>query len=66
MDKRMDEVIAELVEIQKELAEIHSLLKRLPEIQAGVFLQMCQEAQAADLQGKPLQDVWSIAPLDLR
>jgi len=62
----VSEVSAELGEIEKELGEIHSLLKRLPEIQAGVFLRMYEEAQAAKLQGKSLRDIWSIAPPEQR
>ena len=32
-----------LFEISKKMAAIESLLRRLPEIQAAVFIQMCDE-----------------------
>ena len=45
----MTETTIELKKIEEELAEIHSLLQRLPETQTAVFLQMWEEAQAAKL-----------------
>lgn len=62
----MAEPAAELEEIRKELAEIHSLLQRLPELQAAVFFQMWDEAQTAKIHGKTLRDIWTTAPPDQR
>lgn len=58
----MTELTIELEKIRKELEAIHSLLQRLPEIQAAVLLQMREEAQTAELGGKTLRDIWTIAP----
>ena len=50
----MTETTIELKKIEEELAEIHSLLQRLP------------EAQAAKLHGKTLRDIWTTATPDQR
>lgn len=50
----------DLTEIKQRLAAIESLLQRLPELQAAVFIQMSEEYQAARLQGKKSTDLWSI------
>lgn len=52
----------ELDEIKRNLAAIESLLQRLPEIQAVVFIQMYEEYQAARMQGKKSSDLWVIPP----
>lgn len=62
----MVETAIELERIRKELAEIHSLLQHLPELQAAVLLQMWEEAQTAKLYGKTLRDIWTTAPPDQR
>lgn len=62
----MAETAIELEQIRKELAEIHSLLQRLPELQAAVFFQMYEEVETAKLQGKTLRDIWTTAPPDQR
>lgn len=51
----------ELSEIKERLLAIESLLKRMPEIQAAVFLQMYDEYQSARLFGKKPSDLWVIA-----
>lgn len=56
----------DLREIKEKLAAIESLLQRLPEIQAAVFLQMQEEYQSARLLGKKAEDIWIIAPPNLR
>lgn len=52
----------DLTEIKEKLAAIESLLQRLPEIQAAVFLKMKEEYEAAKLEGKKSSDLWVIAP----
>lgn len=61
--KNMDAVFDE---ITRELADIHNLLRHLPEIQAAVFLQMQEEARAAAIQGGKPSDIWEIATPDQR
>ena len=50
----------ELAEIKEKLAAIESLLQRLPEIQAAVFLQMQDEYEMAKAQGRRSQDLWAV------
>lgn len=50
----------ELREIKEKLAAIESLLQRLPEIQAAVFLQMLEEHQSARLAGISAKDLWTV------
>ena len=50
----------DLREIREKLAAIESLLQRLPEIQAAVFLNMLDEYQSAKLIGKRPADLWEI------
>lgn len=50
----------ELGEIKEKLAAIESLLQRLPEIQAAVFLQMQDEYEMAKAQGRRVQDLWAV------
>ena len=50
----------ELIEIKERLAAIESLLQRLPEIQAAVFLKMLDEYQYAKLTGKKAADLWEV------
>lgn len=57
---------ASLHDVNQRLERIEDLLKRLPEIQAAVFLQMLEEAEAARLQGRKIADLWVIAPPDQR
>jgi len=52
----------DLTEIKEKLAAIESLLQRLPEIQAAVFIQMNEEYQAARLQGRKSSDLWDVVP----
>mgnify|MGYP005775103525 FL=1 len=47
----------DLTEIKEKLAAIESLLQRLPEIQAAVFLKMKEEYEAARLEGKKSSDL---------
>ena len=56
----------ELVEIKEKLAAIESLLQRLPEIQAAVFLQMQDEYEMAKAQGRRAQDLWAVPAPDKR
>lgn len=51
----------ELAEIKEKLAAIESLLQRLPEIQAAVFLQMQDEYEMAKAQGRRAQDLMGCA-----
>lgn len=50
----------ELGEIKEKLAAIESLLQRLPEMQAAVFLQMQDEYEMAKAQGRRAQDLWAV------
>ena len=52
--------------IEKEMAAIASILRRLPEIQAAALLTMQEEQQKAALQGKGAADLWVIPPPDQR
>lgn len=56
----------DLTEIKQTLEEIKSLLQRLPEIQAAVFIQMNEEYRAAQMAGKKSSDLWTIAPPNSR
>lgn len=56
----------ELAEIKEKLAAIESLLQRLPEIQAAVFLQMQDEYEMAKAQGRRAQDLWAVPTPDER
>lgn len=56
----------DLAEIKEKLAAIESLLQRLPEIQAAVFIQMNEEYQSARMGGMKSSDLWTIAPPNLR
>ena len=50
----------EIQEIKERLTAIESLLQRLPEIQAAVFLQMFDEYQSAKIVGKGAKDLWEV------
>ncbi len=63
---RRGERVDDLTEIKGKLAAIESLLQRLPEIQAAVFIQMNEEYQAARMGGMKSSDLWTIAPPNLR
>lgn len=56
----------DLTEIKERLVAIESLLQRLPEIQAAVFIQMNEEYQAARMSGMKSSDLWTIAPPNSR
>lgn len=56
----------DLTEIKEKLVAIESLLQRLPEIQAAVFLKMQEEYEAARMEGKKSSDLWVIAPPNSR
>ena len=56
----------ELAEIKEKLAAIESLLQRLPEVQAAVFLQMQDEYEMAKAQGRRAQDLWAVPTPDER
>ena len=58
--------MSDLDEIKEKLATIESLLQRLPEIQAAVFIQMNEEYQAARMVGQKSSDLWTIAPPNSR
>lgn len=59
-------ILTKSEEIEKEMAAIASLLRRLPEIQAAALLTMQEEQQKAALQGKGAADLWVIPPPDQR
>jgi len=50
-----------LTELNEKLAAVYSLLQRLPEIQAAVFLQMYDDYQSARFQGRKAKDLWTVA-----
>ena len=52
----------DLQRIEALLVEIKDMLKKLPEIQAAVYLQMAEEAAEARLRGQKTTDIWTIAP----
>lgn len=56
----------EIAEIKEKLAAIESLLQRLPEVQAAIFLQMWDEYQSGRIIGKKPEDIWTIPPPGLR
>ena len=58
--------MTDLDEIKEKLVAIESLLQRLPEIQAAVFIQMNEEYQSAKFQGRKCADIFTIAPPNLR
>lgn len=51
---------SELKEISEKLDIIISLMQRMPEIQAAVFLNMQEEKGTATLQGRKAADLWVI------
>lgn len=57
-----ERLLKEIAETNKKLAAIESLLQRLPEIQAGVLIQMYEEYTEARLTGQKSSDLWTIAP----
>ena len=52
----------ELEEMKKSLAHIESLLQRMPEIQAAVFITMWEEWEKAKFCGRSAKDLWEIIP----
>ena len=60
------DVTASLFEISKKLTAIESLLRRLPEIQAAVFIQMWDEYQAARIVGVKPSELWDVIPPNQR
>ena len=52
--------------IEERLAAIESLLQRLPEIQAAVFIDMWEQYQRARLSGQSPRELWEIIPPDQR
>ncbi len=58
--------MSDLTEITEKLTAIESLLQRLPEIQAAVFIQINEEYRAAQLKGQKSSDLWTIVPPNLR
>ena len=62
----LESVLHDLSEIKKTLEAIESLLRRLPEIQAAVLIQLDEEYQFARMQGKKSSDLWVIPPPNSR
>lgn len=60
------EAMNDLKEIKEKLAAIESLLQRLPEIQAAVFLLMRDEYETAKAQGRDARQLWSVPNPDQR
>ncbi|MCD7735305.1 MAG: hypothetical protein LUH48_09325 [Clostridiales bacterium] len=56
----------DLTEIKERLAAIETLLQRLPEVQAAVFIQMQEEYETARMQGRKSSDLWTITPPNSR
>lgn len=55
-----NQIRRDLYTIKKSLAAIESLLQRLPEIQAAVYMTMQEERDAANMVGKHCTDLWEI------
>lgn len=53
-------------ELDKRLATIEQLLRKLPEMQAAVLFQMLDEYQAARMAGQKASDIWEIASPEQR
>ena len=67
MDERQIQAqVNELAAIKAKLAAIELLLQRLPEIQAAVFIKMYEEYQGGRLRGKTCDEMWTIAPPEIR
>ena len=60
------EAMNDLKEIKEKLAAIESLLQRLPEIQAAVFLLMRDEYETAKAQGRDARQLWAVPNPDQR
>ena len=56
----------DMEELKSRLDRIESLLQRLPEIQAAVFLQMREELEDAHRRGYTSSDIWVICPPEPR
>ncbi|HJB14367.1 MAG TPA: hypothetical protein H9787_11750 [Candidatus Oscillibacter excrementigallinarum] len=56
----------DMEELKSRLDRIESLLQRLPEIQAAVFLQMQEELEDAHRRGLKSSDIWVICPPESR
>ena len=56
----------DLKEVKEKLAAIESLLQRLPEIQAAVFLLMRDEYETAKAQGGDARKLWAVPNPDQR
>lgn len=65
--ENLEQLVERLERIEKELAAIASLLRRLPEIQAAVYLQMKEEYAGASLfRHQSAKDLWEVCPPNLR
>lgn len=64
--KTDEELLNRLDAIQKQLAALADLLRRLPEIQAAVLLTMKEEQRKAAFMGIGPEDLWVIPPPDQR
>lgn len=56
----LEKVEDELRRVNEKLSAIESLLQRLPEIQAAVFMQMAEDYKAAQLRGNTAHDIWDV------
>lgn len=54
----MENIEQTLHSIEKTLASIELLLRKMPEMQAATFIKMNEEYQRARLQGKSCDDLW--------
>lgn len=66
----MEELTNTLAEIKNELVAIHSLLQRLPEIQAAAYIELEETYRLAQppmgLGITRAKDIWELCPPNLR
>lgn len=61
-EEEVHAALRELPEIKETLKNIERLLRKMPEIQAAVFLQMQEAANNGKFQGIKAADLWEVAP----
>lgn len=63
----MDEdLLREIRAMNKTLANIERLLRKMPEVQSAVFLQMQEVADSGHLHGEYVKDLWEVCPPEQR
>lgn len=65
-EEELHVALRELPEIKETLKNIERLLRKMPEIQAAVYIQMQEEADSAKFRGVSAKDLWEVCPSEGR